>query len=104
LQAGGRRFDPVWLHQPSLLRSYGWASQTSNFVFVREKSIRVRCRPSAADACVLSDIVKRRSYPSVRAREIARGSAAMSVELDRTIVGTILKQAGLSESGPIRSQ
>jgi hypothetical protein len=47
---------------------------------------------------VLSDIVKRRSFQAY-AREQSRVAAhVMSVVPDRSAVGTILKQAGLSES------
>jgi hypothetical protein len=47
LQAGGRRFDPVWLHQPGLL-----LVRTNIFVSVLDFD------PSGG---VLSDIVKRGS-------------------------------------------
>ena len=47
---------------------------------------------------MLSDIVKRRSFQAY-AREQSRVAAhVMSVVPDRSAVGTILKQAGLSES------
>jgi hypothetical protein len=48
LQAGGRRFDPVWLHQPGS-------------VIVRDLSVCVAPRPIGFAETPLSDIVKRRS-------------------------------------------
>ena len=67
LQAGGRRFDPVWLHQPSRLTPLRLASRPSNTLvheleFVSRRSSITRCR--------LSDIVKRRSI------RVASGSAS----------------------------
>ena len=48
LQAGGRRFDPVWLHQPG-------------GTIVRDLSVCVTLRRIGLQVTPLSDIVKRRS-------------------------------------------
>ena len=60
LQAGGRRFDPVWLHQPVdrqvlLLRLHDvdMSSETNQ---------SVRLKAHKLFGSVLSDIVKRRSF------------------------------------------
>jgi hypothetical protein len=59
---------------------------------------------SIDEACVLSDIVKRRSFRAY-AREQSRVAAhVMSVVPDRSAVETILKQAGLSESVSVQHE
>jgi len=50
------------------------------------------------EACVLSDIVKRRSFQAYTREQSRVAAHVMSVVPDRSAVGTILKQAGLSES------
>ena len=68
MQAGGRRFDPVWLHQT--------APQAPKFV---RENINPRAVRSGG-ARVMSDIVKRRSIRALRvtkvtaARYLHRGS------------------------------
>jgi hypothetical protein len=58
LQAGGRRFDPVWLHQT--------APQAPKFVRenINPRVIRF------AGARVMSDIVKRRSIRALRVTKV----------------------------------
>jgi hypothetical protein len=58
LQAGGRRFDPVWLHQAALHRSCKSKRAKSKNSFAR---ILNPPRPALSGAGVMSDIVKRRS-------------------------------------------
>jgi hypothetical protein len=58
LQAGGRRFDPVWLHQTAL--------QAANFV---RDNINPRVVRSGG-ARVMSDIVKRRSIRALRVTKV----------------------------------
>jgi hypothetical protein len=50
------------------------------------------------EARVLSDIVKRRSCRASTREQSHVAAHVMSVEPDRNTVGTISKQAGLSES------
>ncbi len=66
MQAGGRRFDPVWLHQTSGRRDLTANVQSSN---VQSSFVRILIRvPSAfVGAGVMSDIVKRRSIRALRA-------------------------------------
>ena len=47
---------------------------------------------------MLSDIVKRRSFQAYTREQSRVAAHVMSVVPDRSAVGTILKQAGLSES------
>jgi len=62
LQAGGRRFDPVWLHQTAVLYCQ----------FVRENiNPRAAFKPLRA----MSDIVKRRSIRAPRGFARSRRSA-----------------------------
>jgi hypothetical protein len=78
LQAGGRRFDPVWLHQtggrsiawsPRIARSYPLISLLARaFAPLPLQQMRLvqkyiySCPPGVlSGGCVLSDIVKRRS-------------------------------------------
>jgi hypothetical protein len=66
LQAGGRRFDPVWLHQTVVII----AAAANAIKLVRENSKFARSRhvvrrKTAVDARVLSDIVKRRSIQAL---------------------------------------
>ena len=58
MQAGGRRFDPVWLHQT--------APQAPKFVRenINPRVIRF------AGARVMSDIVKRRSFRALRVTKV----------------------------------
>ena len=65
MQAGGRRFDPVWLHQTVAI-----AAAANAIKLVRENSKFARSRlvvrrKTAVDARVLSDIVKRRSIQAL---------------------------------------
>jgi hypothetical protein len=61
LQAGGRRFDPVWLHQADrLLQAPGFADSFASYL-IRTPPVFDR------RACKLSDIVKRRSIRALRA-------------------------------------
>ena len=91
MQAGGRRFDPVWLHQTAVLYCQ----------FVRENiNPRAAFKPLRA----MSDIVKRRSIRAFGAAVKGRGrraismhllrrkpqSGAKSAKLDRIAVGSIL--------------
>jgi hypothetical protein len=106
LQAGGRRFDPVWLHQRD-------CNPTARFV-------RKYLFSRVADAtCGFSDIVKRRSLraaggmkiscaaqsPASRragGRKVVRRVAMLVVTcLTAGGVGPISKQAGLSNQCPI---
>ena len=65
MQAGGRRFDPVWLHQTVDRRAVGPPELARLNEPVRRQEL-VREKPYSsvrgfAAALVLSDIVKRRS-------------------------------------------
>ena len=62
MQAGGRRFDPVWLHQTVVIVTA--AANAIKLVREKTKSARPRHmarRKTGGEARVLSDIVKRRS-------------------------------------------
>ena len=65
MQAGGRRFDPVWLHQTAVMIAAANAIKLvrENSKFARSRHV-VR-RKTAVDARVLSDIVKRRSIQAL---------------------------------------
>ena len=131
MQAGGRRFDPVWLHQPSLLRSFGSSSWSRTKAAAAKLEERSRARPAPPHsvreattvshallldevACVISDIVKRRSIrvldrgkhrkDAARAfsdaisrsfvasrRKMARDKTILLVTLDRIAIGPILR-------------
>jgi hypothetical protein len=72
LQAGGRRFDPVWLHQTVAIEDgcdLCAAANVKKLVRENPKFARSRLvvrRKTAVDARVLSDIVKRRSIRALR--------------------------------------
>ena len=84
MQAGGRRFDPVWLHQPG------------SFVRPQFDVFRVRLGPHGPGGRVLSDIVKRGSIRMSVATQVVAGH--IQALLDRGALGSISKQAGLSVS------
>ncbi len=101
LQAGGRRFDSVWLHQRS-----EWSSRRRHVVCANATG-QPRCSFMATvcaraptirpddDARVLFDIVKRRSIRKSLAA-MSRGATHVEALLDRTPFGSVSKQAGLS--------
>ena len=72
MQAGGRRFDPVWLHQTVAIEDccdLCAAADVKKLVRENPKFARSRLvvrRKTAVDARVLSDIVKRRSIQALR--------------------------------------
>ena len=97
LQAGGRRFDPVWLHQSGFRK------------LVRRNEIRVRSHYGLARAKgsrelrrrVISDIVKRRSFrvscwPQANPVR-APGMTARSARIGwKCFVGSVLDRRGPS--------
>jgi hypothetical protein len=101
LQAGGRRFDPVWLHQtlrqrrswwtglyepPATRPDCGFGKELPRRKLVREKhnSRVVRLR---AVARVLSDIVKRRSNPSATRGVKPRAARYLHLGIQGSVVG-----------------
>ena len=95
LQAGGRRFDPVWLHQfgwwdrafeprqsrPGTFGAGGWRrasrARALNGSFVRNKFEHSRLRSGSdfgPEPLVLSDIVKRRSIRASRVTSVMCGA------------------------------
>ena len=76
LQAGGRRFDPVWLHQPG-------EGSSANESFPHPSQVRKGHRRE----CALSDIVKRRSLrASSSGRKAADDAHSQSVERGESCV------------------
>ena len=61
LQAGGRRFDPVWLHQ-----TFCRYDPAVNFLKLVRENLQ-SARLASAEARVMSDIVKRRSIRALGA-------------------------------------
>ena len=81
LQAGGRRFDPVWLHQPGACSAPLLHSKRAG---VSDSSMRTLIRRDRIGRGVLSDIVKRGSY---RACEHEKSCAYVHV-LPQTACGS----------------
>jgi hypothetical protein len=71
LQAGGRRFDPVWLHQAAL------QIKAENQKLVRE-NYQSATAGFLSGAGVMSDIVKRRSIRAFGAAVKGREGRAIS--------------------------
>ena len=74
MQAGGRRFDPVWLHQAAA---------------DCERLVREKLNQRAlgfVEARLLSDIVKRRSIRALRVTERSR-AARYSIRNQKSVIG-----------------
>ncbi len=76
MQAGGRRFDPVWLHQTLIRAAFRSALRSQEICFTR--SLDVEHRPMRR---VLSDIVKRRSIRASRGLAAARHALSPGIPI-----------------------
>jgi hypothetical protein len=83
LQAGGRRFDPVWLHQAAPQSRLQINRQVKNS-FAR---ISIRHARLLSGAGVMSDIVKRRSIRAFGVAVIGRDDALSPIRDRRTGIG-----------------
>ena len=107
LQAGGRRFDPVWLHQPGRLarpgiqrlRAVGFNRRRRLSDIVKRRSLRASGRDENLVRRAISSI-GRGAHRGRRRLRWAMRPVRVDQCLTAVVVGPISKQAGLSNQCP----